>query len=105
MLYILAAKKKDFKEMQEEEKITVLGREMTIFEGIDVVFRNLQSSLNDAHCCSRTLSNLCDVDESSFKKSYILAAHIQDYCGDFTVLMKELQKVVKYLTIKPEDSG
>ena len=89
----------------DEEKITILGREMTVFEAIDVVFRNLQSSLNDAHCCSRTLSNLCDVDESSFKKSYELSANIQDYSSDFTVLMKELNKITKYLTIKPEDSG
>ena len=88
----------------EEEKITILGREMTLHEAIDFIYKNLQELLNNCHSGTRHILLLHD-DDSGFKKSHELSSDILDFTFDLKMLLTELDKVLKKIAFKPEDNS
>lgn len=87
----------------DQEKITILGREMTLHESIDFIYKNLQELLNNCHSGTRHIIMLHD-DDSAFKTSHELSNNILDFTFDLKLLLTELDKVLKKIPFKAEDN-
>jgi hypothetical protein len=87
----------------EQELITILGREMTLHEAVNFIYKNLQELLNNCHSGTRHIIMLND-DDSAFKTSHELSSNILDFTFDLKLLLTELDKVLKKIPFKPEDS-
>jgi hypothetical protein len=87
----------------EEEKITILGREMTLHDAINFIYKNLQELLNNCHSGTRHIIMLHD-DDSAFKTSHELSNNILDFTFDLKLLLTELDKVLKKIPFKAEDN-
>ena len=87
----------------EQELITILGREMTLHEAVNFIYKNLQELLNNCHSGTRHIIMLND-DDSAFKTSHELSSNILDFTFDLKLLLTELDKVLKKIAFKPEDN-
>jgi hypothetical protein len=87
----------------EEEKIIIFDKEMTLHEAINFIYKNLQELLNSCHSGTRHIIMLHDSDDS-FKKSHELSSDILDFTFDLKLLLTELDRVLKKIAFKPEDS-
>jgi hypothetical protein len=83
--------------------VSVFGEDDVVLEvAIDDIFKQLQTSLNDAHCEVRSMCMDLDRD-GDFKISYEHDSKIQDYVDDLTGLFKELKSVSKQVLGKPDN--
>ena len=87
----------------EQELITILGREMTLHEAVNFIYKNLQELLNNCHSGTRHIIMLND-DDSAFKTSHELSNNILDFTFDLKLLLTELDRVLKKIAFKPEDN-
>lgn len=87
-----------------DELITILGKELPVGQALDVVMKDIQEILNNAHCSTREIIFLPDTVESSFKKSYEVANDVQDMVHELKILLGELDKIMKKVPFKPEDN-
>ena len=86
-----------------DESIEIFGTPMSMGDAIDYIYKNLQDLLNNCHTGTRSLVMLND-DDSSFKRSHMIANDILDFTHDLKLLLGELDKVMKKLGFKPESA-
>ena len=89
--------------MDQEEKITIFDKEMTLHDAVNFIYKNLQELLNNCHSGTRHIVMLND-DDSAFKKSHELSSDILDFTFDLKMLLTELDRVLKKIAFKPEDN-
>ena len=80
-----------------QQSVSVFGADnVEADKAVDLIFKDLQGSLNNAHCATRELIQVPEQDGD-----YMTAAEIQmnliDYIDDFNELFKELKSVSKQL--------
>lgn len=80
-----------------QQSVSVFGQdEVDIDKATDLVFKQLQDTLNQASCCVRRLIMVPEQD-SSFMAAAEIQEELCNYIDDFTNLMKELKSVSKQL--------
>lgn len=83
--------------------VSVFGEEIDVNKGVDLVFRDLQDSLNQCHCSIRNLIQ-CDDRGDSYIESCEIQNQVSEYIVDFSILMKELKSLsVELLGKCPKD--
>jgi hypothetical protein len=74
--------------------VSFRGEECSLESALDLVFKELQSSLNNCHCDVRSFCMMEEQNES-FKEICEKYAEVEDYILGMTNLFKELKAVCK----------
>jgi hypothetical protein len=84
--------------------VSVFGEDDVVLEvALDSIFKQLQTSLDDAHCEIRTMAMDLDRECNDFKISYEHDSKIQEYVDGLAGLFKELKSVSKQVMGKPDN--
>ena len=78
------------------QSVSVFGEEVDAEKAVDVVFRELQDTLNQSNCLLREIL-CCPERNETYMTCVDLQQNLMDYVDDFTNLMKQLKGISKDL--------